>query len=472
VFDDMAGIRVVRVAAIAGVLAAMVAALLVVPADVSAVGRGPETRLIAARADAPNVLIIVTDDQRADLMKFLPRTKELFGDSGEKFTRAFATTPLCCPFRASLMTGQFAHNSGVRQQNDGPSINQGHTMQRYLHDAGYTTALVGKYLNSWPLRRPPPHFDSFAVGKLYKDRVFHVDGNMKEIKGYAPDYLANRASRLLGKFEAHEERPWFMLLAPSNPHVPSTPAPRHKDVRIPRWKGNPATYEKDLSDKPPMLYRGSIPSKATPRRGLYEKMARSLLAADELVKQVDRTMRSLGERSNTLAFFVSDSGYHLGEYGLLKKNKPYPVVSRVPLYMRWPSGAVGRGVVDDRLVANIDILPTVLEAVGLSPVMGHSIDGRSLQGAQARSRMLVESFAPSGEHFWASLITDDEQYTEYYDGDETVEFREYYDLDRDPWYLTNTLGDDKQSNDPGSLTVQLLEDQVEADRECAGANCP
>src|SRR5918996_857484 len=414
VLDDMAGIRVARIAAIAGVLAAIVAALLVVPADASAVDHRSGPRSASTRADEPNVLIILTDDQRADLMKFMPRTKRLFGDRGVKFTRAFATTPLCCPFRASLMTGQFAHNSGVRRQEDGPRINQEHTMQRYLHEAGYTTAFLGKYLNHWPKQNPPPYFDRFSVGKLYKDRVFHVDGRMKEIKRYAPDYLASRASRLLRKFETDDERPWFMLLAPSNPHVPSTPAPRHKDVHIPRWQGNPAAKEKDLSDKPPMLYRGNIPSKATPRRVLYGKMARNLLAADQLVNQVDRTMRSLGEHSHTLAFFVSDSGYTLGEHGLVKKNKPYPVVSRVPLYMRWPRGPVEVGVRDRRLVANIDILPTVLEAAGLSPVNGHTIDGRSLQSTPARSRMLVEAFASSGAHFWASLITDDEQYTEYY----------------------------------------------------------
>jgi arylsulfatase A-like enzyme len=221
-----------------------------------------------------------------------------------------------------------------------------------------------------------------------------------------------------------------------------------------------------------MLYNGGVPSKATPKKSLYEKMARSLLAADELVDQVDRTMRSLGERSNTLAFFVSDSGYTLGEHGLTKKNKPYPVVSRVPLYMRWPSGPVERGGLDDRLVANVDILPTVMGAVGLSRVNGHTIDGRSLQGTQARSRMLLEAFALSGAHFWASLITDDVQYTEYYDANETVEFREYYDRVNDPWSLTNTLGDDDPLNDPSPSTVQLLEDRVEDDRVCAGASCP
>jgi len=472
VFDDMAGSPVARVAAVAGVLAAMVSALLVVPGDASAVSHRAGPRSASAQASEPNVLIIVTDDQRADLMKFMPRTRRIFGDRGVRFRRAFATTPLCCPFRASLMTGQFAHNSGVRRQEDGPSINQQHTMQRYLHDAGYTTAMIGKYLNNWPRGTPPPHFDRFSVGKLYDDQLFNVDGKLKRIDRYAPDYLASRAARLLREFEADDAKPWFMLLAPSNPHSPSTAARRHRDVHIPLWQGNPATNEKDLSDKPRVLYGGRRPSRAKPKTTLYGKMARSLLSADELVAGVDRAMRGLDEKSNTLAFFVSDNGFALGEHGMFAKKKPYPIASRVPLYMRWPRGPVERGGLDNRLVANIDILPTILEAIGLSPVPGHTIDGRSLQGTLRRSRMLVEAFAPSSSYFWASLITDEEQYTEYYDGNETVDFREYYDLDKDPWYLKNTLGDDRPSNDPSPQTLEGLESQLEADRVCAGANCP
>ena len=105
VFDDMAGSRVARIGAVAGVLAAMVSALLVVPGDASAVSHRAGPRSASVQASEPNVLIIVTDDQRPDTMEFMPRTQRLFGKRGVTFERAFATTPLCCPFRASLMTG-------------------------------------------------------------------------------------------------------------------------------------------------------------------------------------------------------------------------------------------------------------------------------------------------------------------------------------------------------------------------------
>ena len=345
-------------------------------------------------------------------------------------------------------------------------------MQRYLHEAGYTTALLGKYLNKWPLKDPPPYFDRFAMGKHYQDVRFNVDGRMKRITKYVPDYLARKAVKLLRQLEANDEKPWFMMLTPSTPHLPALPAPRHENVRLPRWNGNPATNEKDLSDKPPMLYRRGPRDQAKPKRGIYDRMSRSLLAGDDLVDRVYQTMSALNESANTLAFFVSDNGFSLGEHGLIGKRKPYPVASRVPLYMRWPNGSVAKGIVDDRLVANIDVLPTVLGASELSPTAGHVLDGRSLRSTQERSRMLLEDFSSTRDHSWASLITDDEQYTEYYGDGGTLAFQEYYDVLSDPWRLTNTLGDDDPLNDPNPLTIQGLSDQLEADRECAGANCP
>lgn len=435
----------------------------------------PSRSGVAVAQDPPNVLIIVMDDQRLDLMKFMPGTRKLFRREGVRFVRAFATTPLCCPFRASLMTGQYAHNSGVRKQEDGPKLNQQHTLQRYLYEGGYSTALLGKYLNHWPPENPPPYFERFAMGKKYNDQVFNVDGTLKTINGYVPDYLGRRAVRLLRGFEAVDEKPWFMMLTPSTPHTPADPAPRHENVRVARWEGNPATFESDLSDKPPMIYRNGSQEgvRAKPNRVLYNKFARTLLAGDDLVIKVFNMMRTLEEDSNTLAFFMSDNGYLLGEHGLAKKSVPYPTSTQVPLYLRWPEGPFQKGVVDDRIVANIDILPTVLEATGLQQTDDHLIDGRALQSSQPRHRLLLEYFASARKPSWASLLTDREQYTEYYGVDEqSIAFREYYDVVTDPWRLTNTLGDDDVLNDPEPLTILELSEQLEADRACAGTQCP
>ena len=429
-----------------------------------------------ARDDRPNILIIVTDDQRPDTMEFMPRTDRLFGRNGVRYTRAFASTPLCCPFRASLMTGQYAHNSNVRTNEDVANLNHEHTMQRYLYDAGYTTALLGKYLNGWPSENPPPYFERFALGTGYVDRPFNVDGTIRTITKYIPRYLGRRASTLLREWEQDDDKPWLMVLTPSTPHVPAIPDPRHVDLRIPRWGGNPATFEEDLSDKPQMLYPNNTSDGVTahPQRNTYARFARSLLGGDDLVATVFQTMRDLDEDHNTLAFFMSDSGYLLGEHGLRRKRFPHPMSAQIPFYMRWPAGEIPTGVVDGRLVAGIDILPTVLEAAGLEEASGHTIDGRSLRTTAPRDRLLLEHFAESRRAVpnWASLVTGAEQYTEYYEADGTLAFREYYDAVNDPWQLTNTLGDGDPLNDPAPPTLARLQRQLDLDRNCAGSDCP
>jgi len=477
VLGDMAGIRAARIAPIAGALAAVVAALLVVPSGALAVDQRSDSKSASAQAGEPNVLIIVTDDQRPDTMRFMPRTRRLFRDRGVTFDRAYATTPLCCPFRASLMTGQYAHNSGVRRQQDGPRIDHDHTLQRYFSDAGYRTALIGKFLNTWNREDSPPYFERFVLGAGYGNSSVNVDGTMKTISRYLPYYLKRRAVRMFREFEADDDaRPWLMVLTPSSPHSPAIPAPEHRSVRIPKWKGNPATFEKNLSDKPPTLYPNNTPEgvKAKPLGTNYRNAARALLGADRIVDEVFRELRELGENRNTLAFFMSDNGYLMGEHGLRAKRLPYPMSQEIPLYMHWPEGGPQTGEADDRIVANIDVLPTALDAAGLEGSLEHEVDGMSLLGSQQRNRLLLEHFADSRRQVptWASLINDREQYTEYYDLDgETRIFTEYYDV-ADRWRLTNTLGDNDPFNDPSPLTLQLLENQLEDDRVCAGSSCP
>lgn len=409
-------------------------------------------------------------------MKFMPDTNRLFRRKGVRFSRAFATTPLCCPFRASLMTGQYAHNSGIRRQADSMKLRHEHTMQRYLQDANYTTALFGKYLNHWPIESPPPYFSHFVMGTGYRNRRLNVEGRLKTITRYVPSYLGGRATDLLEELEQEDERPWFMMLTPSNPHVPSTPPDRYSDVHLPRWKGSPATSEADLTDKPPMLYPDNSWAgvEAKPRQRIYNKFARSLMGADDLVTGVMKTIRRLDENSDTLAFFMSDNGFLMGEHGLKLKRLAYPNSMEVPLYMRGPERFLG-GVDRNGLTANIDVLPTVLAATNLKPADDHVIDGRPLQGGSRRGRLLIEHFADDRRAVptWASLITEQEQYTEYYAVDErTVTFREYYDIVADPWRLSNTLGDDDPLNDPDPLMIGELSGQLEADRTCAGAACP
>ncbi|MBA3429894.1 MAG: sulfatase-like hydrolase/transferase, partial [Actinobacteria bacterium] len=133
---------------------------------------------VSAQASArPNILIILTDDQRATgTMWVMPKTRAIFGSGGTRYNNAVATTPLCCPSRASIFSGRYAHNHGVVSNASAGALNQDLTIQAQLRRAGYRTAVAGKFLNGFP--SSPPHFDRWAVhrGRRYFDATFDLDG--------------------------------------------------------------------------------------------------------------------------------------------------------------------------------------------------------------------------------------------------------------------------------------------------------
>jgi arylsulfatase A-like enzyme len=184
---------------------------------------------------------------------------------------------------------------------------------------------------------------------------------------------------------------------------------------------------------------------------------------------VSRTLGTLGERRETIAFFLSDNGFMWGEHGLGRKGHSYTHSIKVPLLLRWP-GHVAPGSRDGRFAANVDLAPTILDAVGITPAA--PMDGRSLLRTWNR-RLFTEMFHPGrGGKFpgWASVRTKRMQYVEYYDRDRShVIFREYYRLDRDPWQLTNVLRDGNPANNPDTARLHRL---LRIYRACAGSACP
>ncbi len=451
-----------------------VAALIAGPIAATAPPLGPPA--LSRHSARPNVLIVLTDDQRAgETLRVMPRTRKLFKRNGRKFNQAYATTPLCCPSRASIMSGRYAHNHGVRNNREIDKLAMRSTIQRYLDRAGYNTAYIGKFLNQWDLAKPPPHFDRWTIGRAaanYYNLRWNIDGRLRRVSRYTTDFVARRSVKLLHDFEATDESPWLLYVATGAPHVPATPEPAYDRAPVAPWRKSPAILEQDRSDKPPGV-RGVQPKPRYARR-LRRRQLRSLMSVDDLVGRVMRTLRDLGERRSTLAIFLSDNGQLWNDHGLVRgrfhKRHPYTYSVRIPLLVRWP-GHVPRGTIDDRLVANIDIAPTVLEAARVTPDRAFPIDGRSLLDPGARERLLLEYFVDAGPPpAWASIRTARYQYVEYYgeDGSE-VTFREYYDLADDPWQLDNLLGDDRADNDP---SVSGIARQLDADRSCAGGACP
>ncbi|CAN5535208.1 N/A [soil metagenome] len=461
--------RVARPALLFVLMAALTSAAVVSPA-------GSQVA-VARHTGRPNVLIILTDDQRWDTLGVMPRTRRWFAKGGTRFTEAFATTPLCCPSRASIMSGRYAHNHGVHNNKEGALFDERLSIQRYLDEAGYRNGIFGKFLNGWDLARNPRYFDEWSIFGSSKDHynggTWNVNGELRDHSKYGTTYIARRAVRFIKSSEEEDDdQPWFMYLAPPAPHLPATPAPEDVDAAVPPWDQNPDVLEEDRSDKPEFVQARELRPRRV--RAARSNQLRSLLSVDALVDRVLRAMAKHGEKRPTIAFFLSDNGFLWGEHGLfgkgVTKRPPYTESVRIPLLVRWP-GHVPRRESDSRLVANIDIAPTVLDAARLSPDVGEPMDGRSLLDAGERQRLLLEYFldvGPTPE--WASTRTPEYQYVEYYGSDGLQPtFREFYDMRFDPWQLDNLLGDDDLTNDPD---VSGISSQLDRDRRCVGAGCP
>lgn len=390
----------------------------------------------------PNILIVMTDDQRAssDGLSVMDDLRRIFGEHGTYYPNAVATTPLCCPSRASTFSGRYAHNTGVID-NDGNPLDQTTTLQYHLQQRlGYQTALVGKYLNEFT--GSPPFFD------LVDRRIGYGDPTSRD---YGTTYVADQATTFLEAFEQEDGRPWLLFVTPFAPHEPATPEAKYRSASVPPWVDNPARSEADLGDKPPYVLAEQAPLGRI--QAMRERMIRTLYSVDDLVASTFSRLDALGE-TNTLAFFLSDNGYQWYEHGLDKKGKPYDDSVRIPFFIRWP-GHIETGLVDEKIVANIDIAPTVYDALDYVP-SNYAPDGRSIFNSE-RSVILTEGFGRGFRSLWNPRW----MYVAYDGG-----FREYYGPS-DPWQLENRFA---TGSPPANATD--LQAQLQAYRDCAGATCP
>lgn len=442
-----------------------------------------------SRADArPNVLLIVTDDQRAEgTLQVMPQTRRVFRRGGTEFTNAVATTPTCCPSRATIMSGLYAHNHGVfhNQGNEAElaQLDMDTLLAHRLGSAGYRTGIVGKYLNGWSMQDAPPDFDRYAISQgPFFQTSWNVDGTQRQISRYSTRFVGAQARRTIADWEAEDGRPWFLYVAPFAPHgtlgpggVTLEPDPQYADARVGSLPSNPARREtspSELSDKPPFWRQlvasyspgPGAPSASETRRG----QLRMLLSVDDMVAAIYRRLERGRESRRTLAVFVSDNGLYWGEHGAPPfKDTPYPEAVEVPLLMRWPR-AVPSGERDTRIAASVDIAPTVLDAAGIRS--GPATDGRSLLDPWIRDQILLEYERTGPVPSWASLYAPDErQHTEYYAPNGQVTFREYYELGSDPWLLDNLLGNADPSDDP---ELSPFSAALAAARVCSGSTCP
>ena len=421
-------------------------------------------------AERPNVVVVVTDDQRAyGTLDVMPATRRLFLDGGTHFPNAFATTPYCCPSRATIFTGRYTHNHGVLVNvEENPVLDQRTTVQWRLKRTGYRTAMFGKYLNGWDLGDDPPAFDTWAIfGKTneagYYGGEWNIDGTRMRVEDYSTSYIAERAVDFIHD-GASAEQPWLMFLSTAAPHPPFTPEPRFEGAPLPPrdW----GSLKADAATKPDFVRdrRSSLREARRERRGQLE----TLMSVDELVADVARALANTGQEQDTLFVFLSDNGYMWGEHGLIRKMLPYDPSVRVPLMLRLPERDT-EGREDTRLAATIDVAPTIYDATGVSPPEEVELDGRSLLRPWARDRLLIEFWRAHGRPTWASLRTPEMMYVEYYTRDDRLKARELYDLKVDPGEEINLLADEATR---GRVPLNRLARQLARDRVCAGRACP
>ncbi len=419
---------------------------------------------VAPEALRPNIVIIMTDDQRSDALDLMPETLTRLAARGTRFENSFATSPVCAPSRATLMSGRLPHH-----QPSGTTLgfDQNDTLAVWLAAQGYATGMFGKYTNSTEKIGPvvPPGWDSWNVflggaGGGFYGFEMSFQGLFMPFPAsiYSTDFLAKQAVSFVRQ---HRQEPFFLMLSAFAPHSPAIPAERHagslaglEDWRPASWK------EADLSGKPDWVSgwrhligpAGWVAVDAR-RRAEFE----TLLAVDEAVARIDDTLEAAGLTDQTLVLYLSDHGIHWGEHWLPTKWSSYEESIRIPLLMRWPMLDPAGGGVRPELVAMPDVTATLAVVAG---AVGHAPDGADLidflrQGGPWREDVLVQS---PGEFITRPNRAVRTERWKWIETDATAGVREeLYDLVNDPLELTNLASDPARVSEREALRARLAE---------------
>jgi N-acetylglucosamine-6-sulfatase len=429
--------------------------------------------------ERPNIVFIVADDMRIDDLKYMPKTRALLERKGMRFNKAFVSYATCCPSRATIMRGQYAHNTGVWININGSdggwegyknNGNEEDNVATRLQGAGYETGLFGKYLNGYSGTVIPPGwsewFAKFTVAYFNYD--VNDDGQLRHYGSGKNDYLTDVLRRQTRQFigaSVAERKPFFAYVAAIAPHEPSTPAPRDLHTYDGEEAPRPPSFnEDDVSDKPPWIEKRSKLStdQIAQIDAMHENRVESLQALDDLVEGVVKELKSAGVLGKTYIFFTSDNGWQRGEHRIPKRKRQFYEESiRVPLLVRGPE--VAAHSVTSKLALNTDFLPTFTDLAGTQTPS--YVDGRSLrpilEGSVTtwRTAILLErrDFGNATTSY-GIRTSGNYKYIEYEEG-----FRELYDLNTDPYELSNHYD---ATRPPAKLAARLQEL-----KGCAGDSC-
>ena len=446
--------------------------------------------LFAADDSRPNIVLIITDDQRWDQLSYTghPVLKtpniDRIAQEGASFDNFFVATPLCSPSRASFLTGLYPHTHRVFN-NDKLGIDViSHTLMtfpRQLREQGYETAYIGKWHMGLDDSRRPG-FDSWISFKgqgIYIDGVINDNGTRRQLRGNMTDYLNRRAVEFVNQ---PHDKPFCLYLGHKAVHNPFLPSQRHEELYSDYEFQVPPRNEADLAGKPvltrkrPKLDRSKMegigPEPAEPRRGrgrdpqsIVRDQLRCLAAVDEGVGQLLAALESTGELDNTIFIYTSDNGFFMGEHGSFNgKRMPYDEALRVPFFIRYPK-LIAPGSNRDELILNIDVAPTLLDLAGVESVI--PMHGESLvpllqdTNANWRKAFLAEYYhekVAAKTPTWKAVRTDRWKYIHYLIADtqgDPFGYDELYDLEADPNELKNLVNHPEQKTRLNEMKAQL-----------------
>ncbi len=406
-----------------------------------------------------NIIFILSDDHRYDFMGFMNTPQfletphmDMMAEKGAHIRNAFVTTSLCSPSRASILTGLYSHKHGV-VDNQAPVPEGLHFFPQMLQQNGYETAFIGKWHMGHEHDDPRPGFDkwiSFKGQGDYYDPVLNIDGERKRVKGYNPDILTHYAVDWL---KIKRQKPFFLYLSHKAVHGMFKPAKRHlgkyENVKI-DYPASMADTDENYRGKPDWvreqrnswhgvdyMYHGQMDYDT-----FYKRYCETVLGIDDSIGGIMRTLQQLGLDQSTLVIYMGDNGFCFGEHGLIDKRHMYEESIRVPMLAYCPELIASNHKVD-KMVQNIDIAPTLLDAAGLQ--VPKNMDGRSIMPL-LRGEDVPWREAIYYEYYWErnfpqtptvhGVRTDRYKYIHYHG---IWDIDELYDLQNDPNEMNNLI---------------------------------
>ncbi|CRK93086.1 CLUMA_CG006583, isoform A [Clunio marinus] len=362
-----------------------------------------------------NIILILTDDQDLLLksLENLPKVDNLLTKEGAIFSNAFTSSPICCPSRASILSGLYAHNTQTYNNSHDGGCYSNHWIKNIepftfpvkLKEAGYETFFAGKYLNQYKSKEVPIGYDQFFGlhgNSVYYNYTLNENGKLINYKDTSEDYLTNVIKSRSLNFIKNQTgvKPFFAMLSVPSAHAPFTPEAKYKDYF--KNKTAPNTKNFNIGAKPfdkhwlmTMKPHEMDDSVLATIDEYYRRRLETLLTVDDLVEDIVNQLTDQMMIDNTYIILTSDNGYHLGQWAMpFDKRLPYETDIRVPLIVRGPH--ISQSIINSPVLL-IDIAPTILNWAKV-PLIIEDFDGKpfdyllthSYDGKIEERQMLIE----------------------------------------------------------------------------------